>query len=109
MKAKSHARYYGSNSAYEIIAAAEGDSALEFLSRCAVDLIVLDWNMPGMDEADLLHAIRRGMGLKTPVLILSASPDEANVRQARMLGASGWLQKSNGLDALIHRVSLTLP
>ena len=34
---------------YEVIDAADGEEALRFVAAGAPDLIVLDWQMPGMD------------------------------------------------------------
>jgi len=94
---------------YHIVGEADCASAIQFLSTRQADLIVLDWNMPGMHGAEMLRLVRRGLGLKAPVLIFSTSSHEADIRQARELGASGWLQKRQNLDEFIESIALTLP
>ena len=51
----------------------DGTSALAELRRAPFDLVITDWNMPGMPGIDLLKAIRADDALKTiPVLLVTA-------------------------------------
>lgn len=58
----------------------------------AVDVCVLDINMPGMDGLEVLRRIKTGQpGLK--VVMLSALVQESNVRLALQLGADAFVVK----------------
>lgn len=58
----------------------------------AVDVCVLDINMPGMDGLEVLRRIKTGQpGLK--VVMPSALAQESNVRLALQLGADAFVVK----------------
>ncbi|HTB34388.1 MAG TPA: response regulator [bacterium] len=64
--------------ACEIFEAMDGRSALKALTSRAVDLIVCDLQMPGMDGASFLQLLRRNSLLRSkPVLVVTGSPDQA--------------------------------
>ena len=76
--------------------AATGQEALDKLLQSRWTLVLLDWNMPGVDGADVLRHLRQA-DMRVPVLILtgSAYEDLADVlRQYRV----GFLNK-DGIDA----------
>jgi len=59
------------------------------------DLILLDINMPKVDGFEVLSFIRADPRLcATPVIILSSSRDERDVRRAHELGANSYLCKT---------------
>ena len=51
---------------YDALVASGGREALETLEREAVDCVILDLEMPGMDGFEVLRAMQRG-GLRIPV------------------------------------------
>ena len=58
------------------------------------DLILLDLSMPGIDGHELLGQIKHDRELRSiPVVILSTSTDQADIRRAYSLFASGYLTK----------------
>ncbi|HXC64372.1 MAG TPA: response regulator [bacterium] len=64
--------------ACELFEAQDGRSALRTLTSRAVDLIVCDLQMPGMDGASFLQLLRRNSLLRAkPVLVVTASPGDA--------------------------------
>ena len=77
---------------YEIIEAQGGDEALELARAMDLDLVLLDWRMPGRSGADVLQELKRGWpGL--PVIVLTASTDANPRRIAEGLGADLFLTK----------------
>ena len=55
------------------VEAEDGHSALSVLRQDAVELVVTDWNMPGMSGIELLRAIRADPKFRTlPVLMVTA-------------------------------------
>lgn len=65
------------------------------------DLLLLDLNMPIVDGWEVLEQIKRHPGQKDlPVVILSTSNNNSDVRQAFRLGASGFITKPDSLDEL---------
>jgi two-component system response regulator MprA len=57
---------------YEVETAEDGVTALEWLAREHFDLVLTDWQMPRLDGASMLLALRSA-GSHTPVIMMSGS------------------------------------
>jgi two-component system chemotaxis response regulator CheY len=66
---------------YEILEAPNGAVALEILSGQAVDMIISDMNMPGLDGLGLAKAVREDLGMDVPFVLLSARCDQDQLAQ----------------------------
>lgn len=75
---------------YEPISAADGQEALELLTRTHVDLLILDVMMPRLHGFALLAALRRS-GSQLPVLMLTAKEALADKKQGLRLGADDYM------------------
>ena len=71
------------------------------------DLVLLDINMPGRSGLEVLEEARR-LRPKTPVLVLTAYPEEQFAIRSFKLGASGYLTKQSATDALVTAVQRIL-
>ena len=71
---------------------ASATEALNDFARCVPDLIVTDFNMPGMNAAEFLTELRRNPGFNdTPVIVVS-SQERRDIRyQALQCGATDFL------------------
>ncbi len=79
---------------FEISNAADGAEALMLADSTKFDLIMLDIMMPEMDGLEVLRKIRAGTTNKgTPVIIMTAYGDSANVRKAVEYGANDFIVK----------------
>ncbi|MFH1531046.1 MAG: response regulator [Pseudomonadota bacterium] len=87
--------HFLSSLAFEVDAVSNGEEALAHLLReGAPDLIILDWNMPGMDGLEFLTRMRkldRFLGIK--VIMLTARNDMAAVQTAIAAGADEYMMK----------------
>jgi len=92
---------------YRVDEAADGESALEFLKRNPVDLVVLDLGLPGMDGLEVVRRLR-GQGSATPVVILSSRDDEVGKVAALDLGADDYVSKPFGMEELSARIRAAL-
>ena len=63
-------------------------------------VILLDWNMPLMSGSDFLQWLRAQTGAlrRVPVVVLTSSNNNADMRQAYELGANGYLVKPGTQD-----------
>ncbi len=88
--------------------ATSGESALAYLrSEEAVlpGIILLDLNMPGLDGRKTLEIIKRTPNLrKIPVVVLTTSDDERDIKACYELGANTYVQKPVDFDGLIAAV-----
>lgn len=72
----------------------DGLTALPKLKEGDYDLLVTDWNMPGMQGIDLLRAVRADERLKTlPVLMVTAEQKKEQIIEAAKAGVNGYVVK----------------
>jgi CheY-like chemotaxis protein len=57
---------------YEVLSAGDGEEALELLGRHAVDLVLLDYKMPGMDGGTLAREMKQRMPM-VPLIMVSGN------------------------------------
>lgn len=84
------------NIRHDLEIARDGERALARLrSHPPPDLILLDINMPKLDGFEVLEAVRQHpMLCLIPVIMLSSSRDQRDVRRAHELGANSYLCKA---------------
>ena len=74
----------------------DGLTALPMLKSGKYDLLVTDWNMPGMQGIDLLKAVRADAdeSLKSiPVLMVTAEQKKEQIVEAAQSGVNGYIVK----------------
>lgn len=64
---------------HQVLEAADGAVALSLLDQQQVDLIICDMNMPVLDGAGLIKAVREERGLDMPILMVTARCDQAKL------------------------------
>jgi two-component system OmpR family response regulator len=92
---------------FETLQASDGMSALTALRTAKPDLLIIDINMPLMDGFDLVERLRTQNDF-TPVLMLSARNDRADITRGLSLGADDYVTKPFGLEELLLRVKAIL-
>ncbi|MFP4001436.1 MAG: PAS domain S-box protein [Thermoplasmata archaeon] len=80
-------------SSFNIYTALSGDSALEILEDEDIDVIVSDYQMPGMNGIELLQRIREERGRDIPFIIFTGKGREEVAMKALNLGADRYMQK----------------
>lgn len=58
---------------YKVIGAGDGQEALEWLDQVAVNLIITDLVMPGMNGVDFVKSVREKFP-RLPIIVASGSP-----------------------------------
>ena len=72
----------------------DGNTALPMLQDGDYELLVTDWNMPGMEGIDLLKAVRADANLaKLPVLMVTAEQKKEQIVAAAQAGVNGYIVK----------------
>ncbi|HVE13954.1 MAG TPA: response regulator [Elusimicrobiota bacterium] len=78
-----------------------------FAGAARPSLVLLDWRLPQKSGEEVLREIRGDPALKLlPVLVLTTSASEKDVRAAYSLGANAFITKPTGMDRLRELVSL---
>ncbi len=83
--------------------AQSGEEALSVLSREAVDVVVLDMKMPGMDGLETLKAIKKALPL-VEVIMLTGHANMEVAMQGMELGAFDYLMKPMEIDDLLYKM-----
>lgn len=84
--------------------AADGRTALDLIAADRPDVMVLDLEMPGFDGIRVLKGLVRD-GSPTRVVVLSGHLESAIVYSALAAGASGYLSKDAGADAICDAIA----
>jgi CheY-like chemotaxis protein len=77
--------------------AGDGEEALDFLNNGANEkpaLIFLDLNMPKMNGIEFLKTLKNDQNLRMiPVIILTTSKEDKDIRESFSLGVAGYMVK----------------
>src|SRR5471032_774486 len=92
-----------STEGYRVLMAANGQEALDVLSRERPDCVLLDLMMPVMDGWQFVSEVETSGWRRMPLLILSA--DRAVQQHSTKLRAEAYLAKPFDLDELLGKVS----
>ena len=90
---------------YHVYMASSGKIALSFLAKNSIDLVLLDYEMPGMDGATVLKEIRNTPAYKDiPVIFLTAKDDKESVMKVVGLKPEKYLLKSMPKEKLTNAI-----
>ncbi|MBN9121492.1 MAG: response regulator transcription factor [Planctomycetes bacterium] len=92
---------------YEVETAATGDEGLARATAGALDCLVIDWMLPGLEGVDVVRKLRAG-GRSTPVLLLTARDTVDDRVFGLEAGADDYLVKPFALAELLARVMALL-
>ena len=80
-----------------------GEEALTFLSRCPVEVLLLDLHMPGIGGVETLLALQKLACPPNTIVLSSFEPDE-HICRAVEAGAMGYLRKDIACSEIIDAV-----
>lgn len=74
--------------------ASGGQEAIEFLSSSEnfIDMVMCDWNMPGMEGIQVLKQLRK-LKSDMPFLIVTGRSDMDSVLEAKQAGVTAYIRK----------------
>jgi CheY-like chemotaxis protein len=89
----------------EVLTASDGEEALKVAEKHLPDLVISDVMMPHMDGITLCQKLREGFQTAfIPIMMLTASADEANRTKAYMVGTDDYVTKPFTIPDLNARV-----
>jgi len=83
--------------------AASGAAALEAIKKEYYDIILLDVDLPDMDERDVCRLMRRN-GVKSPIIMLTGADTDADTILGLDAGANDYITKPFRLGVLMARL-----
>lgn len=94
---------------FAVVAAANGEEALEKFKTGDPDVVLLDTNLPKMDGFEVCRAIRQiPAGQHKPILLVVGAGKAEAIRRAFESGASDFISRSTKGMSLGYRVQFTL-
>ena len=86
--------------------AANGHAALEQIKAAPVDLVIVDWHMPGMSGIELVRAIRSTPATQqVPVLMVTANAAPDDIVRAAQSGITSYVVKPFTGETLARKVA----
>jgi len=92
---------------YDTLIAASGRETLDLLEREAVDCVLLDLEMPGMDGFEVLRGMARREA-PPPVIVYTGTGNYDRCVQAIKLGAQGFIDKAEPMERVVQEVENAL-
>ena len=84
---------------------ADGQEALRLLAEYPYDLVIVDWELPGIGGLNVLRNVRqRKRNPPLPFILMSSRNDSASVRQALPLAPAAYLTKPLNMESLTRRL-----
>jgi len=106
---RSALRYALELNGFTVDEADSGTSAIDLLSRCAPDLVLLDAVMPGTDGFSACTRLKAlPTGEEVPVLMITSLDDRQSIERAFAAGASDYITKPLHLNVVVQRVRRTI-
>ncbi|MEH2140617.1 response regulator transcription factor [Nostoc sp.] len=92
---------------YQVSIAYDGLTALTAARELHLDLVILDWMLPGLSGLEICRRLR-SMGDKVPIILLTVKDEESDRIAGLDAGADDYLVKPFSVDELLARVSAHL-
>ena len=97
------------NNGFEILEAEDSNSALNALKENEINLILLDWMLPGKQGIEISRLIRSSSEIKDiPIIMLTAKSDESDKVLGLESGADDYVTKPFSPKELVARIKALL-
>lgn len=94
---------------YQVVTASDGQEAVQVALERPPDVCVIDVMMPKLDGYEVTERLRASPGLaEVPIVLLTASVQEAAVNRGLEAGASDYIKKPFSPRELVERIAAAL-
>ena len=94
---------------YDVLMARDGESGIEIANEEAIDLILLDIMMPGIDGYETCKILKESDKTKDiPIIFLTSMTDEVSIKKAYDVGGMDYVTKPFKVEELLARVKTQL-
>lgn len=102
-------KYNLESQGYEVMVAERGDEAQLVITEVPLDLIILDWMLPGLSGLELCRRLRgRNETATMPIIMLTARGEESDKIRGLGTGADDYISKPFSVAELMARVRALL-
>ena len=95
------------SSGYKTMEAGSGNLGFQLMQSNSFDLIISDWNMPGLTGAQFVSSIRTKDAV-IPVVMVTAEAGRERILEMRKIGVNGYILKPFKPQALLDVVDRIL-
>jgi len=92
---------------FEILEAEDGLEALKVVEQYKgeIDLILLDWNMPGMDGLEVLKTLKSNEEYcRIPIMMVTTESKKENIIEAVKAGVSHYMIKPFAMEEIMKKM-----
>lgn len=94
---------------YHVMEAVDGKEAADLFDGRSIDLLITDFNMPNMNGAELIKAVREiDQYAYMPILLLTTEVREDKIQQAIEGNITAWIKKPFKSDHFVKIVNKAL-
>ena len=93
---------------FKVSDASNAHHAAKVLENEAIDLILLDWMMPGVSGIDFASRLHREAKYQLGIIMLTAKTDEDSMTRGLDVGADDYVRKPFSTKELISRINAVL-
>ena len=95
------------NAGHHAIVVIDGEAAMNTILNIQYDVILLDWKIPKLTGLQVCKKMRE-IGLKTPIILLTALSDISNKVEALNAGADDYITKPFSFEEILARINAVL-
>lgn len=93
-----------------VTSADSGETALDAMRKRRPDIVLLDYNMPGLDGAETLERMKADPELREiPVIMLSGASTRDVMVEVSRAGAAGFIVKPSNRPTILAKINSLLP
>lgn len=92
---------------FDVVGAENGEQGLEMMGQYAIDLIISDLNMPGMDGITMCSYIKQ-QGYHVPIFMLTTQTSPELKVKAKEYGVTAWMVKPHNNEILLRGIRKVL-
>jgi DNA-binding response OmpR family regulator len=94
------------SAAYKVSRADDGKKGLALISRTKPDLVIMDFEMPGINGIEVMRILKENHSTKNiPVIMLTGFNTEKTVKDAMNSGAADFIIKPVERAVLLEKIS----